>query len=58
MSSISDSQARGAPLSQIPLGRSATPREVAELIAFVVSARAGAITGTEYIIDGWTVPTD
>jgi NAD(P)-dependent dehydrogenase (short-subunit alcohol dehydrogenase family) len=44
-------------LGGIPLGRPATPREVAELIAFVVSPRAGAISGTEYVIDGGTIPT-
>jgi NAD(P)-dependent dehydrogenase (short-subunit alcohol dehydrogenase family) len=44
-------------LGGIPLGRPATPREVADLIAFVISPRAGAITGTEYVIDGGTVPT-
>jgi NAD(P)-dependent dehydrogenase (short-subunit alcohol dehydrogenase family) len=44
-------------LGGIPLGRPAKPREVAELIAFVVSPRAGAVTGTEYVIDGGTVPT-
>jgi NAD(P)-dependent dehydrogenase (short-subunit alcohol dehydrogenase family) len=44
-------------LGGIPLGRPAKPREVAELIAFVCSPRAGAISGTEFVIDGGTVPT-
>lgn len=44
-------------LGGIPVGRPAQPQEVADLIAFLASPRAASIAGTEYRIDGGTVPT-
>jgi NAD(P)-dependent dehydrogenase (short-subunit alcohol dehydrogenase family) len=44
-------------LGGIPLGRPAKPCEVADPIAFLASPRTASITGTEYVVDGGTVPT-
>ncbi|CFX47422.1 Short chain dehydrogenase [Candidatus Filomicrobium marinum] len=44
-------------LGGIPIGRPSKPSEIASLVAFLASDRAATITGTEYVIDGGTVPT-
>lgn len=44
-------------LGGIPFGRPALPEEIAEFIGFLVSPKANYLTGTEYVIDGGTIPT-
>ena len=44
-------------LGGIPIGRPSRPEEIANLIVFLASPRAATITGSEYIIDGGTIPT-
>lgn len=46
-----------AALGGVPIGRPSRPAEIANLIAFLASDLAGTITGTEYVIDGGTIPT-
>ncbi|PIA74734.1 short-chain dehydrogenase [Ectopseudomonas toyotomiensis] len=41
----------------LPLGRPATPQEVADLIVFLASPRAASVSGSEHRIDGGTIST-
>ena len=44
-------------LGGVPMKRLAQPEEIANLIGFLVSSKASYITGTNYVIDGGTIPT-
>ena len=44
-------------LGGIPMGRMASPVDVAELVGYLVSPRASYLSGANYIIDGGTNPT-
>ncbi|ROP36891.1 SDR family oxidoreductase [Saccharothrix texasensis] len=39
----------------IPMGRTGTPEDIANLVAFLVSDEASWITGADYVIDGGTL---
>jgi NAD(P)-dependent dehydrogenase (short-subunit alcohol dehydrogenase family) len=43
---------RAALLAQVPLGRLAQPREIADLIVYLLSDESAFVTGAEMVIDG------
>ena len=48
--------ALAAQADKIPLGRLADPREIADIVVFLCSARASNVTGAAWSADGGTVP--
>jgi 3-oxoacyl-[acyl-carrier protein] reductase len=48
--------ALAAQAGKIPLGRFAEPREIADVVVFLCSARASNVTGAAWSADGGTVP--
>ena len=49
---LSDAEQRHRALSLVPLGRPASPEDVALVIAFLVSPRSAALTGVALPVDG------
>lgn len=53
---ISRDEAWAAQEAKVPQGRFATPQEVADVIVFLCSARASAVVGAAWSVDGGSVP--
>jgi hypothetical protein len=39
-------------LAQHPAGRVGRPADIAEMVAYLISSRAGFITGQNFVVDG------
>jgi glucose 1-dehydrogenase len=49
---LSDKTELDALLRNIPLGRMGTPKDVADMVAFLVSDDASYVTGSTFVVDG------
>ena len=56
LSKISVEEARERSVGRIPIGRMASPREVADVVVFLASPRASYITGVTLSVDGGQNP--
>jgi NAD(P)-dependent dehydrogenase (short-subunit alcohol dehydrogenase family) len=56
LAGISLDEARARGIARIPLGRMATPAEIADAVLFLASDRARYITGVNITMDGATSP--
>ena len=52
---ITVAAAKERAVAQIPIGRMVEPEDIADLVLFLVSSRAGAITGQTLAVDGGSV---
>jgi NAD(P)-dependent dehydrogenase (short-subunit alcohol dehydrogenase family) len=57
LAGVDEQQARAAAVARIPLGRMASGEDVAHVVVFLASPRAGYVTGVNITMDGATTAT-